>query len=223
MTVFALFFVEIMAMRFAKFGHDHEHGHVESAAYENGRETTSKTMNYQDQPSTPDLATTEYELREGQCAAGSYVPGDDHLSHSRDHRDHDAVSHSRGGKTFNPDSYAAKLTAIFILEFGVIFHSIFIGLTLAVAGAEFITLYIVLTFHQTFEGLALGSRLGSFEWPASKHYVPYVLALAYGLSTPIAIAVGLGVRTSFAPNSQTTLIGKSTCSPFPMSIFGELC
>lgn len=40
------------------------------------------------------------------------------------------------------------MTAIFILEFGVIFHSIFIGLTLAVAGDEFITLYVVLVFHQ---------------------------------------------------------------------------
>jgi zinc transporter 1/2/3 len=31
------------------------------------------------------------------------------------------------------------MTAIFILELGLIFHSIFIGLTLAVAGEEFTT------------------------------------------------------------------------------------
>lgn len=89
---------------------------------------------------------------------------------------------------------------------GVIFHSVFIGLTLAVAGEEFTTLYIVLVFHQTFEGLALGSRLGSMEWPESKRFTPYLMALGYALSTPIAIAVGLGVRTTFDPNSQTTLI-----------------
>lgn len=82
----------------------------------------------------------------------------------------------------------------------------FIGLTLAVAGAEFVTLYIVLTFHQTFEGLALGSRLGSIEWPESKRLTPYFMAIGYALSTPIAIAVGLGVRTSFNPGSQATLI-----------------
>lgn len=209
MTVFSLFFVEIMAMRFAKFGHDHEHGHVEPASEGHDLELASKRMNFQDDPSTSDLAITEDEPGQSPCPEGSYVPGDDHLSHARDHTDRDTASRAQGGKTFDPDSYSAKLTAIFILEFGVIFHSVFIGLTLAVAGAEFITLYIVLTFHQTFEGLALGSRLGSFEWPSSKKHVPYILAVAYGLSTPIAIAIGLGVRTSFAPNSETTLIGMS--------------
>lgn len=59
------------------------------------------------------------------------------------------------------EEYAAQLTGIFFLEFGIIFHSIFIGLTLAVAGAEFTTLYIVIFFHQTFEGVGLGSRLAS--------------------------------------------------------------
>lgn len=98
------------------------------------------------------------------------------------------------------------MTAIFILEFGVIFHSIFIGLTLAVAGDEFTILYIVLVFHQTFEGLGLGSRLATAEWPVKKQWMPYVLGAAYGVSTPIAIAIGLGVRTTFQPGSNSTLI-----------------
>ena len=105
-----------------------------------------------------------------------------------------------------PENYSAQLTAVFILEFGVIFHSIFIGLTLAVAGAEFITLYIVLVFHQTFEGLGLGSRIATIPWPKSKRWTPYILASAYGITTPVAIAIGLGVRTSFAPGSANTLI-----------------
>jgi zinc transporter 1/2/3 len=117
-----------------------------------------------------------------------------------------AHTHGDSGKTFDPESYAAQLTAVFILEFGVIFHSIFIGLTLAVAGAEFPTLYVVLVFHQTFEGLALGSRLASIDWPKSKRWTPYWLGIGYAISTPIATAIGLGVRRSFAPGSQTTLI-----------------
>lgn len=102
------------------------------------------------------------------------------------------------------------MTAIFILEFGVVFHSVFVGLTLAVAGAEFNTLYIVLAFHQTFEGLGLGSRLAAVPWPSSKKrkqsLMPYFFALAYGLSTPIALAVGLGVRNTYKPGSETALI-----------------
>ncbi|KAJ5480488.1 Zinc-regulated transporter 1 [Penicillium desertorum] len=32
-------------------------------------------------------------------------------------------------------------------EFGIVFHSIFIGLTLTVSSEEFTTLYIVIVFH----------------------------------------------------------------------------
>lgn len=124
----------------------------------------------------------------------SYPPGgEDHLGHRRDHE-------------IDDDHFAAQMTAIFILEFGVIFHSVFIGLTLAVAGANFTVLYIVLTFHQTFEGLGLGSRLATTEWPKRKTWLPWALGAAYGFTTPIAIAIGLAVRTTFAPGSSRTMI-----------------
>lgn len=124
----------------------------------------------------------------------SYPPGgQDHLGHSRSHSDDD-------------EQFAAQMTGLFILEFGVIFHSIFIGLTLAVAGSEFNVLYIVLSFHQTFEGLGLGSRLATASWPKSKSWLPWAMGGAFGLTTPLAIAIGLGVRSSFEPGSARTLI-----------------
>jgi zinc transporter 1/2/3 len=124
----------------------------------------------------------------------SYPPGgEDHLGHQRDHLNDD-------------DHFAAQMTALFILEFGVIFHSIFIGLTLAVAGSNFNVLYIVLAFHQTFEGLGLGSRLATADWPRDKEWLPWVLGVAYGLTTPVAIAIGLGVQVSLAPGSQKMMI-----------------
>jgi solute carrier family 39 (zinc transporter), member 1/2/3 len=130
----------------------------------------------------------------GRADDFTYPPGgEDHLGHQRDHMTDD-------------QHFAAQMTAIFILEFGVIFHSVFIGLTLAVAGAEFNVLYIVLVFHQTFEGLGLGSRLATAEWPRKKTWMPWVLGAAYGFTTPIAIAIGLGVRTTFTPGSQRTQI-----------------
>ncbi len=123
----------------------------------------------------------------------SYPPGGDHhLDHQKDHNE--------------AQEFAAQMTAVFILEFGVIFHSIFIGLTLAVAGEEFVILYIVLAFHQTFEGLGLGSRLATTRWPKNKQWVPWVLGSLYGITTPLSIAVGLAVRTSFAPSSNSTLL-----------------
>lgn len=55
-----------------------------------------------------------------------------------------------------------NLVQVLILEAGIIFHSILIGLTLVVAGDSFfITLFIVILFHQMFEGIALGTRIAS--------------------------------------------------------------
>ncbi|CCE79231.1 Piso0_001282 [Millerozyma farinosa CBS 7064] len=94
----------------------------------------------------------------------------------------------------------------FVLEFGIVFHSVFVGLSLAIAGDEFKTLYAAISFHQMFEGLGLGSRFAMTQWPRKKWYIPWVLALAYSLVTPLGIAVGLGVRKSYPPGSRTSLI-----------------
>ena len=172
MTVFALFFVELMALRWATLA---DEASPRVAVDESGREI---------EPNLKDVADES-----GWGQRSNHQPGMDHLGHVRTHTNVD---------------YSAQLTAVAILEFGVIFHSIFIGLTLAVAGSEFNTLYVVLAFHQTFEGLGLGTRLAVAPWPANKPWTPYLLALAYGVSTPIAIAIGLGVRAQIG--SRTGLI-----------------
>lgn len=91
-------------------------------------------------------------------------------------------------------SFRQQIAAFLILEFGVIFHSVIIGLNLGVVGAEFSTLYVVLVFHQTFEGLGIGARMSVI--PIKKgSWLPWLLCSAYGLTTPLAIAIGLGLRT----------------------------
>jgi zinc transporter 1/2/3 len=219
MTVFTMFFIELMAARFDIFGSQDTHASdpsldlfkdTEKLSHGNGLSSTNKPGDLLSKDRDP--GTSESAGRP-MTASGSGVPvsrtpskipgreddftyppgGEDHLGHQRDH-------------DIDDDHFAVQMTAIFILEFGVIFHSIFIGLTLAVAGSEFVVLYIVLTFHQTFEGLGLGSRLATAQWPAKKWWLPWVLGSAYGFTTPIAIAIGLGVRTSFTPGSNSTLI-----------------
>ena len=192
MTTFLLFFIELMAMRFATFsslGHTHD---VTEEDDDNKVHTSRSPSNGQ-----------------------THTPGEDHLSHTREHIDQDdqesppaqeSTVHKHDKPSHEVEDYAAQMTAICILEFGVIFHSIFIGLTLAVTGQEFVTLYIVLVFHQTFEGLGLGSRLAATPWPKSKRWTPYLFAIGYGLSTPISMAVGLGVRKTYSLGSQTGLI-----------------
>ena len=203
MTIFVLFFVELMVMRYGDFGgHGHDqddHGHSHTLA--EGRQSLDTELT----SGTP--GPYRDNVKDGSSGAAahprthSHAPGDDHLSHAREHTDIE-----ESGDALSFEDYKAQMTAIFILEFGIVFHSVFIGLTLAVAGSEFTTLFIVIIFHQTFEGLGLGSRLALAPWPKSRRWTPYILGLGYGLSTPLAIAIGLGVRKTYPPGSQTTLI-----------------
>ena len=95
-----------------------------------------------------------------------------------------------------------QLAAFLILEFGVIFHSVIIGLNLGVAGSEFSTLYVVLVFHQSFEGLGIGARMSAI--PFKKHsWVPWILCSLYGITTPLSIAIGIGLRTTYNSGSYT--------------------
>lgn len=116
------------------------------------------------------------------------------------------------------DKYFGNILNVFVLEFGIIFHSIFIGLSLACSGDEFLVLYVVLVFHQTFEGLGLGTRIALVEWPKTRKRTPWVLAALYGLTTPGSIAVGLGVRTMYAPNSRAALITNGVCDSLSAGI-----
>ncbi|KAJ7767022.1 ZIP-like iron-zinc transporter [Mycena maculata] len=100
---------------------------------------------------------------------------------------------------------AAQIIGVAILEFGVLLHSVLIGLTLAVDEA-FKVLFVVIIFHQTFEGLGLGSRLAFIKLPPRYNYVPIAAAFIYGISTPIGIAVGLGIRSTYNPGSTTASI-----------------
>jgi zinc transporter 1/2/3 len=161
MTIVVMFFVELMVMRSSRFDGANEARELQVTGASNRVVADPKP----------------------------HIPGDNHLGHSRDHRDLELAK-------------AGDISA----EFGIIFHSVFIGLTPSVAGPDFTTLYIVLVFHQTFEGLGLGSRLATLPWPESKRRTPYLLGSGYAVSTRIAIAIGLGVRNTYPPTGRTTLI-----------------
>lgn len=81
------------------------------------------------------------------------------------------------------------------------------GMALSVAtGSNFIVLLIAITFHQTFEGLALGSRIASLTVFSTNSYKPWLMCLAYGTTTPIGQAIGLATRKLYDPASQQGLL-----------------
>lgn len=216
MAVFGLFFVELLAMRYATFTSFTSHDDEPASHSTSSTNVSAPSTVDMEKAAFPSASSMEHAHGHSHShahpgvAAGHNPHGhshdirlEPHLSHQRDHEDsQDDVAHHED----HGESYAAQLTSLFILEFGVIFHSIFIGLTLAVAGSEFVTLYIVLVFHQTFEGLGLGARLATVTWPRKKRYTPHIMAIAYGLSTPIAIAAGIGARESLRVQGREMLI-----------------
>lgn len=94
-----------------------------------------------------------------------------------------------------------------MLEAGILFHSVFIGLALSVStGPSFVVLLVAISFHQTFEGLALGSRIASIASFSTTSYKPWLMSLMYGITTPIGQAIGLGVQGLYDPQSQFGLL-----------------
>ena len=71
---------------------------------------------------------------------------------------------------------------------------------------------------ETFEGLGIGSRLAFLRLPPKYNYVAVLAAILYGLTTPIGIAAGLGVRTTYDPNSATANIVSGILDSFSSGI-----
>ena len=69
-----------------------------------------------------------------------------------------------------------------------------------------------------FEGLGVGSRLAFVRLPQKYNYMPILGAILYGITTPIGIAAGLGVRETYNPDSTTASIVSGILDAFSSGI-----
>jgi len=138
--------------------------------------------------------------------------GEPHITNSED-TEHDThywdgylhEHHAHGRKSFTHQESATQVLGVVVLQLGIMLHSIIIGLTLVVtSGPDFMSLLLAIIFHQLFEGLTLGVRLASLPLRRGS-IIPYVLALAFAITTPIGIAAGL-VGASLNPRGPTALL-----------------
>jgi solute carrier family 39 (zinc transporter), member 1/2/3 len=81
--------------------------------------------------------------------------------------------------------------------------------------SAFITLYIVITFHQLFEGVALGTRIAIIPCSFLRKVL---LAFAFAITTPIGMAIGTGVLSKFNGNDPATIIAIGTMNAFSAGI-----
>jgi hypothetical protein len=106
----------------------------------------------------------------------------------------------------SPGEQRAVLQCL-MLEAGILFHSVFIGLALSVStGSAFVVLLIAIAFHQTFEGLALGSRIAAIASFSTSSPKPWLMSLMYGITTPVGQAIGLGLQGFYDPQSMGGLL-----------------
>lgn len=243
MSLFALFFTEIISHHFVSrsLGDEHDHGssnthsHSHQHSHSSGGEVrdtdhlhsdedfdlgmeedslsslgtevsvnkvhnieTFKTKrDLEDQTSIPNTTSLPIEVHSSQ-------PGKNHYSHESEHQDISQIG--TPVEQEEREKYLNQIVAVSILEAGVLFHSVFVGLSLSVSGDEFETLFIVLTFHQMFEGLGLGTRVAETNWPRTRRSTPWLMGLAFTVTCPIAVAIGIGVRKSWIPGSRSALI-----------------
>ena len=109
---------------------------------------------------------------------------------------HGVLLHSREEET----------VAAFLLEGGLAVHSIIIGIALGIAErGELAALIPALSFHQMFEGLAMGSQIAAVGF---KSWKAIVLALTYTVSAPVGVAIGIGIRSSYDANSASAILSQ---------------
>lgn len=117
----------------------------------------------------------------------------------------DSIGHrlDHGHNHFNMGNSSRDLTT-YILELGILSHSIFIGITLGVtSGNNFISLLIAIAFHQFFEGVGLGARISEIQ--VKNWCKPALMVLMFSITTSIGIAIGILIRSGYSSTSSVSL------------------
>ncbi|KAL2206266.1 zinc-regulated transporter 2 [Sarocladium strictum] len=94
---------------------------------------------------------------------------------------------------------------ISLLEGGILFHSVFVGITVSLTIEGYLILVIAIVFHQMFEGLGLGSRIAEVPYPKSSMR-PWILVLAFGTTAPLGMGLGIALNGTYDPDSAFGLI-----------------
>ncbi|KAJ3693513.1 hypothetical protein LUZ60_008993 [Juncus effusus] len=92
-----------------------------------------------------------------------------------------------------------------VLELGILVHSVIIGVSLGAALKPNIIRPLVgaLSFHQFFEGIGLGGCIVQANFKAR---ATVIMAVFFSLTTPVGIAVGIGISSSYDQTSSTALV-----------------
>ncbi|KAG5242331.1 zinc transporter protein [Salix suchowensis] len=92
-----------------------------------------------------------------------------------------------------------------VLELGIVVHSVIIGVSVGASASPktIKPLVAALSFHQFFEGIGLGGCITQAKF---KTKTIVTMGLFFSLTTPVGIAVGLGISNVYNESSPNALI-----------------
>lgn len=127
---------------------------------------------------------------------------DDHAGHVHVHA-HATDGHAHG--SFHESELIRHRIISQVLELGIIVHSVIIGLSLGASQhiSTIKSLLVALSFHQFFEGMGLGGCISQAKY---KSVSTAMMAIFFSLTTPIGIAVGVGISNIYKEDSTKSLI-----------------
>ncbi|RLN29424.1 zinc transporter 7 [Panicum miliaceum] len=122
--------------------------------------------------------------------------------HSHSH-EHELVQAE--GREGDVSEHVRSVVVSQILEMGIVSHSVIIGLSLGVSRSPCTIrpLVAALSFHQFFEGFALGGCIAQAQF---KNLSAVLMASFFAITTPAGIAAGVGLSTFYNPNSPRALV-----------------
>nr|AIU92972.1 zinc/iron regulated transporter-like protein 1 [Dendrobium officinale] len=137
--------------------------------------------------------------------AGADEEGGAGQLHVHTHANH---GHAHGMGTSVPDEgedLIRRRVISQVLEVGIVVHSVIIGLSLGASDdpSTIRPLVVALSFHQFFEGMGLGGCLVQAKF---KIRPMITMIVFFSLTTPVGIAVGIGISSVYHENSPKALI-----------------
>ncbi|KAL8166520.1 hypothetical protein V2J09_008019 [Rumex salicifolius] len=146
----------------------------------------------------------------GLHIVGVYAHADQHgHSHSKEAKisvdDEDGHGHSHSHSFGEGNGGARHAVVSQVLELGIVSHSVIIGLSLGVSNSPCTIrpLVAALSFHQFFEGFALGGCISEAQFKTLK---TTLMSCFFALTTPTGIAVGIGLASFYNRDSPGALI-----------------
>ncbi|KAK9065564.1 hypothetical protein SSX86_014965 [Deinandra increscens subsp. villosa] len=183
----------------------------------------SKQMNQSQDVGTDDLAESDSEslivplvvndqnevFRE-ETGGGIHIVGMHahaaHHSHGHKEAAEHSEGHSHGFSDDDEDEGGVRHVVVSqVLELGILSHSILIGLSLGVSQSPCTIrpLLGALSFHQFFEGFALGGCISQAKL-GTLHST--TMACFFAITTPLGIGIGMIICSFYDPNSPRALV-----------------